>query len=352
MRRFNRKKIYQKYLDQGWALHKPESAYRHSRADDNAFERGLPGEKKPTFPHDLKTLAAKKGVHILLSTPYGDDLLNEFAEAAIKNEKLGRDDIPDFLALSFSSTDYIGHRFGPYSKEIEDAYIRMDKTLAELLDYLDENVGRGQYLLFLTADHGAAADPAYLSSKGYAVGILKPSAFRKRLSRFSQQQYGVNLVENYSNFNLFLNEDLLRSRGLNRSAVIENFKRFMLKEPAIRKVYSEAEIEQPSAADYFETLFFQGYDPKQNGQLVVVLSPGWLETTRHTGTVHGSPYPYDTHVPLLWYGWGIPKGSTTDRKVITQIAPTLSQLLHIPYPNATRAKVLEEIMTKRLIPHQ
>lgn len=345
--RFNRAKHYQQYIDQGWTLRKPKGDYRNSRADDNPFEVRLNRGKKPVFPYDLKAMETRRGPGIIKTTPYGNDLLRDFAEAAIENEKLGLDDDTDFLTLSFSSTDYVGHAFGPYSREIEDTYIRMDETLASLLHYLDEKVGKGRYLLFLTADHGVAPNPAYLKREGFEAGILKPSAFRKKLSQFSRRQYGLDLVKNYSNFNLFLDEDAMQQHGLNEDEVLKNFKRYMLEEPAIRRVYSEAEIEQPAGADYFKTMLFRGYDPKQNGQLLVLLRPGWLEMNEERGTTHGSPYIYDTHVPLLWYGWGIPKGSTTDRKLITQIAPTLSQLVHIPYPDGAQAKILKELMISR-----
>lgn len=343
---FNQEKRYMNYINKGWSLLKPIATYNESLVDDNPYEGIIDKTTGPVFPYDLSKIYADKGAEILRTTPFGNDLLAELAMKAIEKEALGKDEITDFLAVSFSSTDYVGHEFGPRSIELQDTYLRLDQTLATFLDYLDKTVGKDNYLLFLTADHAGAENPNYLKDNKYNVKNVPSKDIVDGLKKYSMDTFGVDLVLNYSNFNLFFNKEILKAKGLELNKVKQSFKDFLMTQEQVKRVYTEEEILASSGDDYFLSFIAKGYDPKQSGDIVVLDKAGYLEY-KATGTTHGSPNSYDTHVPLLFYGWKVPKGETHAKKHITQIAPTLSQMLKIPFTNGTEAEVLEEILGEK-----
>ncbi len=342
---FNQEKRYNNYIEKGWSLLKPIEDYDESLPDDNAYEGRLDKTKAPVFPYDLKSLASRKGADILRTSPFGNDILTDLAVKTIEMESLGKDNNTDFLAISYSSTDYVGHTFGPRSIELQDTYLRLDLNIASLLSYLNKNVGQGKYVVFLTADHAAAENTTYLKDHKYEVGNLSSKDVSKELKEFSTQTYGDNLILNYSNHNVYFNRNIIKEKGLVLAQIKQSFKEFLMTRPEIRRVYTEEEILATTGADYYLQAIFMGYDPKQNGDLVILNKTGFLEY-QSTGTTHGSPNSYDTNVPLIFYGWHIPNGEIHSRKVITQIAPSLCQILKIPFTNGTEANILRELFFK------
>lgn len=342
---FNAEKHYLPYLNKGWDLLKPASTYNESLPDDNPYEGKLYKVDKPIFPYDLKSMYEKNNAGVIRSTPFGNNLLADFALKAIEKESLGKDDITDFLTVSFSSPDYIGHELGPRSMELQDTYLRLDQTIAEFMNYLDKNVGKDNYLIFLTADHAGAENASYLNDKKYNVTNVVPKDIRASIKKFSIDTFGEDFLLNYSNFNIFLNKEIIKVKGLDLNKVKQSFKDFLMTQSHVKRVYSEEEILANTGTDYFLDCIAKGYDVTQNGDLVILDKPGYIEYGK-TGTSHGTVYSYDTHVPLLFYGWNIKKGATHDKKVITQIAPTLSQLLKIPFTNGTDCHVLLEVLDK------
>lgn len=343
---FNQEKRYMNYINKGWDLLKPIATYNESLPDDNPYEGKIDKTTGPVFPYDLNKIYADKGADILRTTPYGNDFLAELAMKAIEKEELGKDNITDFLAVSFSSTDYVGHEFGPRSIELQDTYLRLDQTLATFLDYLDKTVGKDNYLLFLTADHAGAENSNYLKDNKYNVKNVPAKDIVDGLKKYSVDTFGVDLVLNYSNFNLFFNKTVIKEKGLELVKVKQSFKDYLMTQEQVKRVYTEEEILASTGDDYFLSFIAKGYDPKQNGDIVLLDKAGYLEY-KPTGTSHGTANSYDTHVPLLFYGWQIPKGESHAKKHITQIAPTLSQLLKIPFPNGTESEVLESILDKK-----
>lgn len=344
LQEFNAEKHFQKYIDKGWELLRPKETYNESLNDNSPYEGKL-FKKAPFFPYNLKDMYENNDAGVLRSTPFGNNLLVDLAKRAIEKEALGKDEITDFLSVSFSSTDYIGHILGPRSIELQDTYLRLDETLGEFITYLDKQVGKGNYLIFLTADHAGAENVTYLKDNKYDVTNLNSKSFTNDLIAFSRTTYGEDLILNCSNSNVFFNKALIKSKGLFLNEVKETFKNYIYTHKFISRVYTEEEIQHPSKSDFYLDCIARGYDPKQNGELVFLEKPGYLEYST-TGTTHGSPYTYDTHVPLLFYGTNIKKGESYDRKVITQIAPTLSMLLKITLPNGTEAELLQEVLKK------
>lgn len=341
---FNYEKHYDKYANQGWNLLKPATTYNESLPDDNPYEGKL-NKKQPFFPYNMKEMLQAGDPGILRTSPHGNSLLADFAMRAIEKEQLGKDEITDFLTVSFSSTDYVGHTFGPRSIELQDTYLRLDQTIATFLNYLDTSVGKGNYLVFLTADHAAAENFNYLKDNKYEVDNIREKNIEQSIAEFTKTYFGDDLLLNYSNFNVFLNKQKIKDKALELSKVKEAVKEFLYTQKQVKRVYDENEIIAGSYADNYLNFVSKGYDPIQNGELIIVDKPGYMQYIA-TGTTHGSPYTYDTHVPCMFYGWNIKKGESFDKKEITQIAPTLAQKLKITFPNGTDAKVLTEILVK------
>ena len=343
---FNQEKKYMNYINKGWNLLKPIATYNESLPDDNPYEGKINKAKPPVFPYDLSAIYNDKGADVLRTTPFGNDLLADLAMKAIEKEELGKDDITDFLTVSFSSTDYVGHTFGPRSMELQDTYLRLDQTIADFLIYLDKNVGKNNYLVFLTADHAGAENANYLKDNKYNVKNIPSKQIVSSLKKYSTDIFGVDLILDYSNFNLFFNRDIIKQKGLELTKVKQSFKDFLMIQEQVKRVYTEEEILASSGDDYFLSFIAKGYDPKQNGDIVILDKTGYMQYY-DTGTTHGSPNSYDTHVPLLFYGWHVPKGQLHSKKFITQIAPTLSQMLKIPFPNGTESEILETLFEKK-----
>ncbi len=340
---FNNEKHCLPYLTKNWELLKPLSAYNESLNDDNPYEGKLYKTDKPIFPYDLKSMFEKNDAGVIRSTPFGNNILEEFAKKAIEKEALGKDEITDFLTVSFSSTDYVGHILGPRSIELQDTYLRLDETIADFLSYLDKTVGKGNYLLFLTADHAGAENAQFLKDNKYNVTNVEPKDIRKGLMKFSTDTFGEDILLNYSNFNLYFDKVKIKNKALDLTKVKQAFKDYLMTQDQVKRVYSEEEILADNGNDYHLHCIARGYDPSENGDLVILDKPGYIEYGA-TGTSHGTTYSYDTHVPLIFFGWNIKAGETHDRKVITEIAPTIAQKINISFPNATEAQVLTEIL--------
>lgn len=339
---FNNEKRFQTYANKGWNLLKPKEVYNESLPDDNPYEGTL--YKKPAFfPYNMKEMLEQNDAGVIRVSPYGNNLLADFAMKAIENEALGKDDVTDFLTVSFSSTDYIGHTFGSRSQELQDTYLRLDETIGTFLNYLDTTVGKENYLIFLTADHAAAENANHLKDNKYTVESINHKNIEQSLIDFSKLTYGEDLLLNYSNYNIFFKKDLIAQKKLDLNQVKKAFTTFLYTQKQVKKVYSEEEILTANGADYYLNFIAKGYDPTQNGELIVLDKPGFMQYMAK-GTTHGTPYTYDTHVPCIFYGWNIKNGESYDKKEITQIAPTLAFKLKITLPNGTEAKVLEEVL--------
>lgn len=343
---FNDEKHYLPYLTKSWELFKPLATYNESLTDDNPYEGKLYKADKPVFPYDLKSMYEKNDAGVIRATPFGNNLLAEFAKRAIEKEALGKDEVTDFLAVSFSSTDYVGHILGPRSIELQDTYLRLDETIADFLNYLDKTVGKGNYLLFLTADHSGAENTQFLKDNKYNVTNVEPKDITKGLKKFSVDTYGEDLISNYSNFNIYFDKEKIKTKVLDLVKVKQSFKDYLMAQEHVKRVYTEEEIVADSGNDFHLHCIARGYDPTESGDLVVIDKPGYIEYGA-TGTSHGTTYPYDTHVPLIFFGWNIKSGETHDRKVITAIAPTIAQKININFPNGTEAEVLTEILNSK-----
>lgn len=338
LQEFNKKELVKTYLSQPWNTLLPIEQYTESAADDNKWEGTFPGEQKPVFPHVLPELMKKMGAPLIRATPFGNALTINFAIAAIKGESLGKRTQTDLLAISFSSTDYIGHQFGPQSIEIEDTYLRLDRELAEFLSFLDNEIGKNNYLLFLTADHGAIHVPSYLTDHKIPAGYFSGTDLLKMLNTELKSLFGIDsLIMDCSNSQIFINYQLIERRKLNVQEVKEKIILLVRIQKGVHDAISTDKRTSKSGSSPVFQMIQNGIHPQRSGDIIVVLEPGWAECPP-TGTTHGSPYSYDTHVPLIFMGAGIKPGSSTEQVVITDIAPTISMLLNISLPNGCTGK--------------
>ncbi len=345
VKKFNNSKVAKTYLKQKWTTLKNIKSYTESIEDNNNFEEPFKGMDKAVFPYDLSKLAKKNGSYDMIkNTPFGNSILVDFAKAAIKAEKLGQTGYTDFLAISFSSPDYIGHRFGVDSKEVQDNYLRLDADIAQLLEYLDKEVGKDEYTLFLTADHAAVPVPSYLQSQKIPAQYLDKKAFRKFLDdKLKSRYHAEGIIENISNFQVFLNPDVLNQNKLDKQTVSEYLVEEIINYKAIFKAVTAKTMQNTEFTSGILAHLQQGYNQKISGDILIVPNPATISYSKK-GSTHGSGFNYDTHVPIMFYGKGIKKGSSKNYTRIIDITPTIANLLQIAFPNGSKGQVVEEAL--------
>lgn len=350
--KFNQLKLAEKYLSQTWNTYYPLARYTESSPDESPYETKLFGKTQTSFPYDLKAMSKMAGNDVLAFTPFANDFLTEFAKASIDGEGLGQDGITDFLAVSYSTTDILGHEMGPNAVEIQDLYIRLDKNIEDLLNTLDSKVGRDNYVLFITADHGVADVAQYLRDSRIPGGYFNRGNSAANLGEFLSKYFpGRDIVEKIRGEQIYFNHDQFqtdpRVSGIDLLIGGELVSRYLMETEGVANVFTESVIRQGRYDEGgIKGMVIRGYHPKRSGDVVVVLEPGWYTYGKIQGSNHGSPYLYDTHVPVLFYGKGIPHGSSVKYHPITDIAPTLSILLNIKFPNGCTGQPIEELFDR------
>jgi predicted AlkP superfamily pyrophosphatase or phosphodiesterase len=348
--KFNQLNLADKYLNQEWKTFYPIAQYTESWSDDSPYETKIPGKDKPVFPYNLKELRAKNANFDLLTrTPFGNDYLTEMIKAAITGEGLASDDDTDFLAISFSSTDILGHAVGPNAIEIEDMYIRLDKNIEDLLKTLDQKAGAGNYTVFLTADHAVADVAQYMKDSHMPAGYFSAPNTKARLNAYLQSYFpGKELIESIDDDQIYFDHEAFqrdpKSSGVELMVATELVVNFLQAQDGVANAFSESVIRQSQYDEGgIKGMVTRGYHPKRSGDIIIVLEPGWYSATKTQGTTHSSPYKYDTHVPVIFYGKGIRKGTSVRYHSITDIAPTISMLLNIKFPSGCTGQPIEEI---------
>jgi predicted AlkP superfamily pyrophosphatase or phosphodiesterase len=343
---FNTQKLGDKYLSKKWETSFPINDYTESLSDDNPYESTFSGEDKPVFPHDLPLLKIKnEGYGILKEVPFGNSLTKDFAIATIKAEQLGKNGVTDMLAVSFSSTDYVGHRFGISSIELEDTYIKLDKDLSELFAFLDSYIGKENVLVFLTADHGAVENPQYLIDNKVNAAYVDENKIEEGLKNMLKQNFADSLLLSFSNQQIFFNHAKIKRQKINYIELEKSTVAFLASQSFVRQVLTKSNLLENQYLDLPRVLVQNGFSPTRSGDVVIVYEPSVIELTYNKkGTTHGAPYSYDTHVPLLWWGYKVKKGEDVDAVNITDIAPTLSQFLNIQSPSGCNGKPIPGVL--------
>lgn len=343
--KFNAEQRPKSFIGKPWDRLLEASAYER---EDLAVGEGLfPGEKTPTFPHNIE-MSAKAGYENIASSPYGNQLLLEFAKAAIEGEHLGQGRQPDLLSVSFSCIDYVGHRFGPYSQEIQDITLRLDRQLADLFAYLDQKIGLANTVILLTADHGVAPTPEFAAQEGLDGQRTDEIALLGDLLEKLNTRFGAGnylLQRKLSNGHLYFNHETLREKQLTPSVVAAFIREWALASGKFHSCYSRDELLSGLAPGFVGRLTMNGYNGERSGDVVLVYKPYNLPGGGKSGTTHGSPFSYDTHVPVFFHGPQFRPGRYADEFYITDIVPTLSSVLHMDVPPGCMGKPFVKVLT-------
>ena len=345
---FNALRLSDSYLNNPWSLLKQMEDYSDCLPDSNSFETGFEGVAY--FPYDLKKISSKGLINVkrdyvlLRETPFGNSYTKDFAIRLIREERLGKDDNTDFLAINFSSTDYIGHRFGPSSVETGDAILRLDKDIEQLLNYLNDSIGKRNVLIYFTAAHGVSEIPAVLEKNRIPAGYFKQTQALQLLKSYLNAVYGQgDWVKGYYEKQIFLNRVLIEDAKIPLEDIQKKVARFMVQFSGVASAYPYTAFEANDFSNGHLKRIVNGFTPQRSGDVIITLNPGWVEKSDYV-TDHNSPYEYDSHVPLIWYGWTVNRASVTRKVSLTDIAATLSSLCKVPYPNACTGEPLIELM--------
>ena len=344
VQQFNGRKLPDSLYRLGWKTALPAATYSlYSSADDKAYESKPFGKEALGFPYDLSKFVGKDYSKIS-STPWGNTLTAEMAKAAVLAEKLGQGSATDFLAVSFSSPDYIGHSFGPNSWENADDYVRLDQELGKFFQFLDAQLGAKSYTVFLTADHAVAHIPGYLKENRIPGGLLDMSGMMKDMNLQIKQRYGIdNAIASIMNEQVYLSRKRLDTSKADVVEIKNFIVQYLLKEENITHAFSSDDVLITPLPKVIREMYANGFHPSRSGDISFIPKPGYF-IGGSTGTTHGSPFQYDTHIPLLWYGWGIKKGSSNKMVYMTDIAPTVAALLRIQAPNGNVGNVLDDAL--------
>ncbi len=341
---FNEKDLPASYMSKDWNTLLPIEKYMQSTADDKPYEGTLPGEKLPVFPHKLSAMTAPTIYSAFKTTPFSSTFSFDFAKAAIENESLGKNTVPDFLALSISTPDYIGHTFGPNSIEVEDTYLRLDNDIADFLTYLDKTVGAGNYLFFLTADHGVAHIPGFMDEHKIPAGNFNDNDIANKINESIESDFGIKkAIQTVLNYQVYLNTSLIEKEGKDLVAIKKLVIKMLKEESFVVTAFATNDLAITALPEPQKKMMINGYNPKRSGDVQFTAKPGYFDGGTK-GTTHGLWNPYDSHIPLLWFGWNIKPGRSNREVYMTDITPTLAALLQIQMPNGSVGKVITELV--------
>ncbi len=343
LQNFNNKKIVDSLYGLNWNLLLAKNVYeKYCDSDNNNYESKPFGNNALTMPY---TLANYKGKDYgkIANTPFANNLLAELAKNVILNEKLGKNNTTDFLAISFSSPDYVGHSFGPNSWELLDTYLRLDETLGNLFTYLDKTIGKNQYTVFLTADHGGAQIPEFLHKHNIPGNRWDDGDIKKELNDYLNKEFShSNLISAVMEYNVYFNHPLIDSLQLNTKNIEQKTVQYLMKKNnLVLNVINTHHAAEATIPSKIKEMIINGYNPQRSGDLQIIAKSGVMDAWK-TGMSHGVWYTYDSHIPLAFYGWGIKQGSLTRETYMTDIAATIAALLHIQMPSGCNGKVISE----------
>lgn len=343
-RAFNAGHPADRYFGRTWApLLSDPKAYDRSVPDGQPWQStGGNGNRLPTVVGAGMKAPGPAFWANLLPSPFADELTLDFARAAIAGEHLGEDEVPDLLSISLSSHDYINHAFGPESRLSHDHFLHLDRYLQAFFKTLDERVGRDRYMVVLTADHGFMDTPEWARSQGRDAGRVPLKTLMATVNDSLATQFGKGpWVTQWSATGMLFDEARIQAHGLDRDAVYAAAARAAEQVPGIAAAFTRSQLTSDEPAGELLRRMRLSWHPDAAAPLQIVVKPGWMISSKNTGTTHGSPYRYDTHVPILAWGpawWG--QGEVTQPVVVADIAPTLARMLQLPAPKQSQGQVL------------
>ncbi|HOY38621.1 MAG: alkaline phosphatase family protein [Bacteroidales bacterium] len=342
----NSKKQPENYLTRTWIPMLPLSEYKESLNDTSIYEYGIDGLYK-TFPYVYpKIRESVKKYELLTMVPEGNTLTTDFAVNALFNEELGKDNITDFLFVSYSPAGVISKYFGPDAVETEDMYLRLDKEIAQLLSVLEETIGKNNVLIYLTSTSGISTVPSYLQDNRIPAGVFKQHYMTALLTSYIKALYAEGTwIIDFANQQIYLNRLLIEDSKIPLNEMQDKIASFIINSEAVAYAISTHNMSNYAANDGILQKMKNSFHPKRSGDIMIALKPGWIYDVSYSAD-HGSAYNYDTHVPLLWYGWKVKKNTVLDNVNITDIAPTISQMLQMPMPSHSSGQPIIELIKK------
>ncbi|MCX7986561.1 MAG: alkaline phosphatase family protein [Bacteroidales bacterium] len=344
---FNAKKLPDIYLQQTWNLLYPDSTYSRINFPDNSrYENGIKGKK--TFPYDLKSMSVRtdggKDYSLLKYTPMGNNLLKDFALTLIVNEELGKDDYPDLLLINFNTTEYIAQQFGILSYEFQDALLRLDKELAHLLGFIDSYVGKQNVLLFLTSPHGAAYPNKMMNDLGFRAGQFNAGQAYVLLKSYLKAIYGDgDWVKFWKGQQIYLNHQLIQQARVDKEKMQREVARFLLDFDGIGYVIISEQVSKNGTKQGVYGQLNNSFYLGRSGDVMYALLPNWTEMGESLAP-HNTGYSYDSHVPLIFYGWYSQRQTVVRPIDMQDLAATIAAILKIPFPNACQGTPIPEMI--------
>lgn len=336
------------YLNQPWAPLLDPALYPGCQPDSSEMEKGFNGQS--WFPYDLKKLSTngrllrtERDYSILRETPFADDFTTDLALRLISNEQMGQDDVTDYLAITYSATEQIGHRFGPSSVESSDALVRLDRNISRILGEIDRSLGKKNVLVYFVSAHGISEIPALLAASRIPSGYFRVNQSLQLLRSYLNAIYGTgDWVRGFFDNQIYLNRPLIEDAKISLGEIQSRVARFMVQFSGIAAAVPTSSFEMSDFSAGLLLKMSNNFSQQRSGDVMIALNPGWVEKTDHV-TGHNSPYEYDSHVPLIWFGWTASKSSVTRSVSTRDIAVTLSILCRIPLPNAASGDPLHEL---------
>lgn len=335
---FNDRHLPDAYLKNKWETMLSVNQYVESEEDDQPYENAVLVKNKVTFPYELSDYSK------IMSAPAGNTLTKDFALSAIRNEELGQHAFTDFLSISFSATDYVGHASGTHSVEIEDTYLRLDKDIGEIISVLEQSLGKENILIFLTADHGVADIPAFSKKNKINAGVYWGGESISLTEKVIKHHFNASKwIKTMENQQIYFDLDSVSKYPEALDKIFRGLKDSLNTREGVYTTINLKDFSGNTLPANFAEMIRNSYHPGRSGDVMILLEPGWLEGYTK-GTTHGTMYAYDTHVPLLWYGYNIKKKNLYRKILIADIAPTLAQILDILEPSGNVGVPIVELL--------
>jgi hypothetical protein len=344
VREFNNLKYFERYTNQNWVLLLPGNFYTESLPDNYPLEKGY-FEKWNTFPHNIrKYVKAAENFSPLKSTPYGNELMKNFAIALLDNEPVGEDEYTDFVSFTFSSMDDKNNLFGPASLEMQDNYLYLDKYLAELIAHAENRFGKQNVLFFLTANTSASYPVDYLKEKfNLPVNYFYPENAMALLTSYLNVSYGEGkYIEHHSDCQVYLNHDLIKKSKLNLNDIREDAAGFINQFEGVQLSMPAHQLETGSSSNGLLSTLYKSYTKSRSGDFLYILKEGWQPTYKY----HRVNYTDQSNIPLVFYGAGVRPQVITEKYNAIDLVPTLSDLLHIPRPDKSQGITITPVLNK------
>jgi len=339
---YNKEKHQNKFYEKNWNTMYPIETYTQSTSDSKPYEGKYKGETETTFPHKLSD-AIDKNFDLVRSTPFGNTMTLEMAQLLIAKENMGNNGTTDFLAVSCSSTDYVGHQFGPNSIEAEDTYLRLDKDLEAFFNYLDKTVGKGNYLFFLSADHGAAHVPKFMEENKLPGGVVSNRTFAAGLNKVLEEAFKIKQpVITVMNNQVIFNKPEIEKTDVDFEDMKAMAIKYLKQQTGVLNAVDINDVANSTIPDFLKKRITNGYNARRSGDVYFILNANWFDGGS-TGTTHGSWNPYDSHIPLVFMGWKVKAGKTNKPYEMTDAAATIAAMLQIQMPSGSVGQPITEL---------